>query len=74
MDDRNERSHHLVAQKNDEKNYKCFVNHSLEVKEVHIYVLENGNKVKAADRVEKNGPDYLEHVWNPRPLIKSAVS
>ncbi|KAF8809458.1 hypothetical protein BYT27DRAFT_7254590 [Phlegmacium glaucopus] len=39
-----------------------------------IYILEAGNKVKTADGISENGPNYVEHAWNKRSLIKTAVT
>ena len=39
-----------------------------------IYVLENHNKEKTPNGIMDNGPEYMEHAWNTRPLNKSAVA
>lgn len=39
-----------------------------------IYVLEQGNKTKTDDEIISNGPNYVEHAWNPRPMMKANVA
>jgi len=73
MEELSERARLSQAQKAEEEDLRKLCE-SFVKGQGSIYVLEKGNKVKTANGMQKNGPNYVEHAWNQREVGKSAVA